>query len=101
MPYSVYALSVTLSGYEFDLSSETDLFSLTDLPDTDSPLEKILQEVVNLKLYLQEEDNECRAQSYWVELCLKVDKLLFRVYLVLVLIYSMTLMLLWSGWSSV
>ncbi|XP_057216701.1 5-hydroxytryptamine receptor 3B [Triplophysa rosa] len=88
-------------GYEFDLSSETDLFSLTDVPDSDSPLEKILQEVVNLKLYLQEEDNERNAQSYWVALCLKVDKLLFRVYFGLVLIYSMTLMLLWSGWSSV
>ncbi|XP_065143856.1 5-hydroxytryptamine receptor 3B [Paramisgurnus dabryanus] len=88
-------------GYEFDLSSETDLVSLTDDAHSDSPLEKILQEMVYLKMCLQEEDNESSANAYWVALCLKVDKLLFRVYVMLVLIYSMTLLLLWSGWSSV
>uniref|UniRef100_A0A672SC46 5-hydroxytryptamine receptor 3B n=1 Tax=Sinocyclocheilus grahami TaxID=75366 RepID=A0A672SC46_SINGR len=61
---------------------------------------KILQEVVSLRLYLQEEDNEGSSQSYWVELCLKVDKLLFCVYLLIMLIYVMTLLLLWGVWSS-
>ncbi|XP_055036630.1 5-hydroxytryptamine receptor 3A [Misgurnus anguillicaudatus] len=88
-------------GYELDFSSETDLVSLTDDAHSDSPLEKILQEMVYLKMCLQEEDNERSANAYWVALCLKVDKLLFRVYVMLVLIYSMTLLLLWSGWSSV
>uniref|UniRef100_A0A673K4I6 5-hydroxytryptamine receptor 3B-like n=1 Tax=Sinocyclocheilus rhinocerous TaxID=307959 RepID=A0A673K4I6_9TELE len=60
----------------------------------------ILQEVVSLRLYLQEEDNEGSSQSYWVELCLKVDKLLFCVYLLIMLIYVMTLLLLWGVWSS-
>ncbi|XP_051960468.1 5-hydroxytryptamine receptor 3A [Xyrauchen texanus] len=87
-------------GYQFDLSSETDLFSLTDVPNSDSPLEKILQEVVSLKLYLQEEDNDGSSQSYWLELCLKVDKVLFRIYVLFVLIYSLTLLLLWVSWSS-
>uniref|UniRef100_A0A673JU12 5-hydroxytryptamine (serotonin) receptor 3B n=1 Tax=Sinocyclocheilus rhinocerous TaxID=307959 RepID=A0A673JU12_9TELE len=84
----------------FDLSPEPDLFSLTEVSNNDSPLEKILQEVVSLRLYLQEEDNEGSSQSYWVELCLKVDKLLFSVYLLLVFIYVMTLLLLWGDWSS-
>uniref|UniRef100_A0A671T2C9 5-hydroxytryptamine (serotonin) receptor 3B n=1 Tax=Sinocyclocheilus anshuiensis TaxID=1608454 RepID=A0A671T2C9_9TELE len=61
---------------------------------------KILQEVVSLRLYLQEEDNKGSSQSFWVELCLKVDKLLFSVYLLLVFIYVMTLLLLWGDWSS-
>uniref|UniRef100_A0A671RY37 5-hydroxytryptamine receptor 3B-like n=1 Tax=Sinocyclocheilus anshuiensis TaxID=1608454 RepID=A0A671RY37_9TELE len=86
--------------FEFDLSPEPDLFSLTEVSNNDSPLEKILQEVVSLRLYLQEEDNEGSSQSYWVELCLKVDKLLFCVYLLIMLIYVMTLLLLWGVWSS-
>uniref|UniRef100_A0A8C2J037 5-hydroxytryptamine (serotonin) receptor 3B n=1 Tax=Cyprinus carpio TaxID=7962 RepID=A0A8C2J037_CYPCA len=86
--------------FEFDLSPEPDLFSLTEVSNSDSPLEKILQEVVSLRLYLQEEDNEGSSQSYWVELCLKVDKLLFCVYLLIMLIYVMTLLLLWGVWSS-
>jgi len=88
------------SGYESGLSPEPDLFSLTDVSDSDSTLEKILQEVVSLRLYLQEEDSEGISQSYWVELCLKVDRLLFCMYLVLMFIYVTTLLLLWGTWSS-
>ncbi|KAK7131102.1 hypothetical protein R3I94_016287 [Phoxinus phoxinus] len=89
-----------LGGYESDLSPEPDLFSLTDVSSSDSSLEKILQEVVSLRLYLQEEDSEGISQSYWVELCLKVDRLLFCFYLVFMFIYVMTLLLLWGTWSS-
>ncbi|XP_073791443.1 5-hydroxytryptamine receptor 3B isoform X4 [Danio rerio] len=77
-----------------------DLFSLTEVSSSESPLEKILQEVMSLRLYLQEEDTEATSQSYWVQLCLKVDKLLFCIYLLLVFIYVMTLLLLWHSWSS-
>ncbi|XP_077088819.1 5-hydroxytryptamine receptor 3B [Siphateles boraxobius] len=89
-------------GYESDLSlsPEPDLFSLRDVSNSDSSLEKILQEVVSLRLYLQEEDSEGISQSYWVELCLKVDRLLFCMYLVFMFIYVMTLLLLWGTWSS-
>ncbi|XP_059398174.1 5-hydroxytryptamine receptor 3A-like [Carassius carassius] len=87
-------------GYEFDLSPEPDLFSLTEVSNSDFPLEKILQEVMSLRLYLQEEDNEGSSQSYWVELCLKLDKLLFSLYLLLVFIFVMTLLLHWGDWSS-
>uniref|UniRef100_A0A9J7YTZ9 5-hydroxytryptamine receptor 3B n=1 Tax=Cyprinus carpio carpio TaxID=630221 RepID=A0A9J7YTZ9_CYPCA len=85
---------------DMEQSGEPDLFSLTEVSNNDSPLEKILQEVMSLRLYLQEEDNEDSSQSYWVELCLKVDKLLFSVYLLLVFIYLMTLLLHWGDWSS-
>ncbi|XP_026089798.1 5-hydroxytryptamine receptor 3B-like [Carassius auratus] len=87
-------------GYEFDLSPEPDLFSLTEVSNSDFPLEKILQEVMSLRLYLQEEDNEGSSQFYWVELCLKVDKLLFSLYLLLVFVFVMTLLLHWGDWSS-
>ncbi|KAL7844292.1 hypothetical protein SRHO_G00228310 [Serrasalmus rhombeus] len=87
-------------GYEFDLSPEADLLSLTEAQDGIPQLEKVLQEVVSLKLYLQEEENEGTAQADWLALCYKVDKFLFRIYLLILLIYSSTLLFLWSSWSS-
>ncbi|KAG9265630.1 5-hydroxytryptamine receptor 3B [Astyanax mexicanus] len=87
-------------GYEFDLSPEADLLSLTEARDGSPQLEKVLQEVVSLKLYLQEEEDEGSAQTDWLALCYKVDKFLFRMYLLILLIYSSTLLLLWSSWSS-
>ncbi|XP_072518619.1 5-hydroxytryptamine receptor 3B-like [Salminus brasiliensis] len=87
-------------GYEFDLSPEADLLSLTEAQDGTPHLEKVLQEVISLKLYLQEEENEGTAQADWLALCYKVDKFLFRIYLLILLIYSSTLLLLWSSWSS-
>uniref|UniRef100_A0AAR2L4D4 5-hydroxytryptamine (serotonin) receptor 3B n=1 Tax=Pygocentrus nattereri TaxID=42514 RepID=A0AAR2L4D4_PYGNA len=84
----------------FDLSPEADLLSLTEAQDGIPQLEKVLQEVVSLKLYLQEEENEGTAQADWLALCYKVDKFLFRIYLLILLIYSSTLLFLWSSWSS-
>ncbi|KAK1788277.1 hypothetical protein P4O66_016724 [Electrophorus voltai] len=87
-------------GYEFDLSPETDLLSLTEAPDSVPQLEKVLQEMVSLRLHLQEEENDGVAQAEWLALCYKVDKFLFRIYLLILLVYSSTLLLLWSSWSS-
>uniref|UniRef100_A0A4W4EB64 5-hydroxytryptamine (serotonin) receptor 3B n=1 Tax=Electrophorus electricus TaxID=8005 RepID=A0A4W4EB64_ELEEL len=63
-------------------------------------LEKVLQEMVSLRLHLQEEENDGVAQAEWLALCYKVDKFLFRIYLLILLVYSSTLLLLWSSWSS-
>ncbi|XP_076836246.1 5-hydroxytryptamine receptor 3B [Brachyhypopomus gauderio] len=87
-------------GCEFDLSPETDLLSLTEAPDRVPHLEKLLQEVVSLRLHLQEEENDNAAQVDWLALCYKVDKFLFRVYLLILLVYSSTLLLLWGRWST-
>uniref|UniRef100_A0A8C7IUH7 5-hydroxytryptamine receptor 3B n=1 Tax=Oncorhynchus kisutch TaxID=8019 RepID=A0A8C7IUH7_ONCKI len=63
-------------------------------------LESILQEVVALRLYLQEGESDDSAQADWVALCCKVDLLLFRVYLLILVVYTSTLLLLWAIWSS-
>ncbi|KAI5096603.1 5-hydroxytryptamine receptor 3B [Silurus meridionalis] len=88
-------------GYEYDLSPEPDLLSLTEPLSGPPQLEKILQELITLKLFLQEDENDGMAQTDWLALCYKVDKLLFRIYLLIFIIYSSTLLLLWSSWSSV
>ncbi|XP_034167310.1 5-hydroxytryptamine receptor 3B [Pangasianodon hypophthalmus] len=88
-------------GYEFDLSPEPDLLSLTETQSSPPQLQKILQELTTLRLFLQEDENDGMAQKDWLALCYKVDKLLFRIYLLIFTIYSSTLLLLWSSWSSV
>lgn len=87
-------------GYEFDLSPEPDLLSLTETQSSSPQLEKILQELTILKLFLQEDENEGMAEKDWLALCYKVDKLLFRIYLLIFIVYSSTLLLLWRSWSS-
>ncbi|XP_062868240.1 5-hydroxytryptamine receptor 3A [Trichomycterus rosablanca] len=86
--------------YEFDLSPEADLLSLTEPESGTLQLEKILQELVSFKLFLQEEEEESAAQQDWLALCYKVDKFLFRFYLLILTVYSSSLLLLWSSWSS-
>ncbi|XP_026989972.2 5-hydroxytryptamine receptor 3B [Tachysurus fulvidraco] len=88
------------SGYEFDLSPEPDLLSLTETQFSSPQLEKILEDLTILKLFLQEDETEGMAQKDWLALCYKVDKFLFRIYLLIFTVYSSTLLLLWSSWSS-
>uniref|UniRef100_A0A673ZIQ4 5-hydroxytryptamine receptor 3B n=1 Tax=Salmo trutta TaxID=8032 RepID=A0A673ZIQ4_SALTR len=85
---------------EFDLAPEEDLLSLSELQESSPRLERLLQEVVALRLYLQEGESDDSAQADWVALCCKVDILLFRVYLLILVIYTSTLLLLWASWSS-
>lgn len=87
-------------GYEFDFSPEPDLLSLTETQSSPPQLEKILQELIILRLFLQRDENDGMAQKDWLALCYKVDKLLFRIYLLIFTIYSSTILLLWSSWSS-
>ncbi|KAM9499618.1 LOW QUALITY PROTEIN: 5-hydroxytryptamine receptor 3B-like [Salvelinus alpinus] len=86
-------------GFEFDLAPE-ELLSLSKPQESAPRLESILQEVVALRLYLQEGESDDSAQADWVALCCKVDLLLFRVYLQILVVYTSTLLLLWAIWSS-
>uniref|UniRef100_A0A8K9X022 5-hydroxytryptamine receptor 3B n=1 Tax=Oncorhynchus mykiss TaxID=8022 RepID=A0A8K9X022_ONCMY len=72
----------------FDLAPE-ELLSLSEPQESTPRLESILQEVVALRLYLQEGESDD-----------SVDLLLFRVYLLILVVYTSTLLLLWAIWSS-
>lgn len=54
-----------------------------------------------LRSYLQQVEDDDAAQTDWLALCYKVDRFLFRLYLVVMLAYSITLVSLWGSWSSV
>ncbi|KAJ0004088.1 hypothetical protein NQD34_010302 [Periophthalmus magnuspinnatus] len=98
---SITALPTDELEDEFSLkgSLEEDLASLSSLQDAPSGLEWLLQELVSLREGLSEEDSEGSAQAQWLSLCLKLDVLLFRVYLLVLGVYTGTLLLLWASWS--
>lgn len=85
--------------YELETSLEEDLLSLHEEQKAPSGLDCLLQELASLRLALLQEDAESLAQARWLELCLKLDRALFRVYLLVLVLYAGTLMLLWTSWS--
>uniref|UniRef100_A0A6Q2Z481 5-hydroxytryptamine (serotonin) receptor 3B n=1 Tax=Esox lucius TaxID=8010 RepID=A0A6Q2Z481_ESOLU len=74
---------------------------LLNVDNPSLPTHLLLQEVVALRLYLQDGERDDSAQSEWVALCCKVDLILFRVYLFILVVYTSTLVILWASWSSI
>lgn len=73
--------------------------SLIEDQKVPSGLDWLLQELASLRLALHQEDTETSAQADWLELCLKLDRVLFWVYLLVLVLYAGTLLLLWTSWS--
>uniref|UniRef100_A0A3B5AWR3 5-hydroxytryptamine (serotonin) receptor 3B n=1 Tax=Stegastes partitus TaxID=144197 RepID=A0A3B5AWR3_9TELE len=69
------------------------------LQDAPSGLEWLLGELASLRQALSQEDGESAAQAEWLALCSKLDRLLFRLYLLVLAVYAGTLLLLWASWS--
>ncbi|XP_028322344.1 5-hydroxytryptamine receptor 3B [Gouania willdenowi] len=84
---------------EYESSLEEDLLSLNEILDVPSKLEWLLQELVFLRVALSQEDSESSTQAEWLDLCSRLDRLLFRLYLLVLLLYTGTLVLLWASWS--
>ncbi|KAM9332812.1 5-hydroxytryptamine receptor 3B [Pholidichthys leucotaenia] len=85
--------------YDFENSLEEDLLSLNEIHDSPTRLDWLLQELVSLRIAFSQEDSESMAQGDWLALCSKLDRLLFRLYLLVLAVYAGTLMLLWASWS--
>uniref|UniRef100_A0A3Q4BI92 Uncharacterized protein n=1 Tax=Mola mola TaxID=94237 RepID=A0A3Q4BI92_MOLML len=84
---------------ELEPSLEEDLLSLNEIQDEPSRLDWLLQELASLRLALSQDDKESSAQADWLDLCSKLDRFLFRFYLLVVVLYTSTLLLLWASWS--
>lgn len=89
----------SFQDYELETSLEADLLSLNEDQRGPSGLDWLLQELTFLHLALSKEDTESSAQADWLDLCSKLDHLLFRVYLLVLVLYAGTLLLLWVSWS--
>lgn len=87
------------SDYELETSLEEDLLSLDQEQKVPCGLDWLLQELGSLRQALHQEDAESSAQADWLDLCLKLDRVLFWVYLLVLVLYAGTLMLLWMSWS--
>uniref|UniRef100_A0A672YYY4 5-hydroxytryptamine receptor 3B n=1 Tax=Sphaeramia orbicularis TaxID=375764 RepID=A0A672YYY4_9TELE len=87
------------ADYDLECSAEEDLLSLNEVQDSPSGLEWLLLELVSLRLGLSQENGESVAQAEWLSLCLRLDCFLFRVYLLVLGLYTSTLLLLWTSWS--
>lgn len=88
-----------LAEYELEPSLEEDLLSLPEIQEVPSGLQWLLQELAQLREALSEEDAESSAQADWLALCSKLDRFLFRFYLLVLVLYAGTLLLLWTSWS--
>lgn len=78
---------------------EEDLLSLREEQKAPPGLDWLLQELASLRQALHQEEAKSSAQANWLELCLKLDRVLFWVYLLVLALYAGTLMLLWTSWS--
>lgn len=59
----------------------------------------LLQELVSIRRFLEKRDESREVAREWLRVGSVLDRLLFRIYLVAVLAYSITLIVLWSVWQ--
>lgn len=59
----------------------------------------LLQELASIRRFLEKRDESREVAREWLRVGSVLDRLLFRVYLVAVLAYSVTLIALWSIWQ--
>lgn len=62
-------------------------------------VDSILHEISFIRQYLEKRDEYRDIAKEWLQVGYVLDVLLFRVYLVAVLAYSITLGTLWSVWQ--
>lgn len=62
-------------------------------------MSNILQEVMAIRHFLEKRDRCREVAKEWLQVGYVLDVLLFRVYLVAVVTYSITLGTLWSVWQ--
>uniref|UniRef100_A0A8C2J2Q0 5-hydroxytryptamine receptor 3A n=1 Tax=Cyprinus carpio TaxID=7962 RepID=A0A8C2J2Q0_CYPCA len=70
--------------------------------DSGSPvMDGILREITTIRQFLEKKDESREIAKEWLQVGYVLDVLLFRVYLLTVLAYSITLGSLWSVWQNV
>lgn len=70
--------------------------------DTGPPvMEGILREITTIRQFMEKKDESREIAKEWLQVGYVLDVLLFRVYLLTVLAYGITLGTLWSVWQNV
>lgn len=70
--------------------------------DTGAPvMDGILREITTIRQFMEKKDESREIAKEWLQVGYVLDVLLFRIYLLTVLAYSITLGTLWSVWQTV
>ncbi|KAG1940670.1 5-hydroxytryptamine receptor 3A-like [Pimephales promelas] len=70
--------------------------------DTGPPvMDGILREITTIRQFMEKKDESREIAKEWLQVGYVLDVLLFRIYLLTVLAYSITLGTLWSVWQTV
>lgn len=62
-------------------------------------MDSILHEIASIRQYLEKRDEYRDIAKEWLQVGYVLDVLLFRIYLVAVLAYTITLATMWSYWQ--
>uniref|UniRef100_A0A673K4S9 5-hydroxytryptamine receptor 3A-like n=1 Tax=Sinocyclocheilus rhinocerous TaxID=307959 RepID=A0A673K4S9_9TELE len=96
------ALNVTDQSYLSNCYSGRNLGLALSTRDSGSPvMDGILREITTIRQFLEKKDESREIAKEWLQVGYVLDVLLFRVYLLTVLAYSITLGTLWSVWQNV
>ncbi|XP_043532481.1 5-hydroxytryptamine receptor 3B isoform X1 [Chiloscyllium plagiosum] len=64
------------------------------------PVKEILKEISSIKFYLYQLEDPTNPKNDWLTFCYRFDTFLFRVYLVILGVYTITMSTLWLIWSN-
>uniref|UniRef100_A0A671RY45 5-hydroxytryptamine receptor 3A-like n=1 Tax=Sinocyclocheilus anshuiensis TaxID=1608454 RepID=A0A671RY45_9TELE len=96
------ALNVIDQSYLSNCYSGRNLGLGLSTRDSGSPvMDGILREITTIRQFLEKKDESREIAKEWLQVGYVLDVLLFRVYLLTVLAYSITLGTLWSVWQNV
>nr|XP_032820219.1 5-hydroxytryptamine receptor 3A [Petromyzon marinus] len=64
-----------------------------------STIRRVLREISGLRRHLEKQEEEKQVTGEWLQVGHVLDSLLFRLYLLVIVMYTLTLGILWSIWS--
>uniref|UniRef100_A0A8C1JS44 5-hydroxytryptamine (serotonin) receptor 3A n=1 Tax=Cyprinus carpio TaxID=7962 RepID=A0A8C1JS44_CYPCA len=95
-------LNVTDQSYLSNCYSGRNLGLGLSTRDSGSPvMDGILREITTIRQFLEKKDESREIAKEWLQVGYVLDVLLFRIYLLTVLAYSITLGTLWYIWQNV
>ncbi|CAJ0940365.1 unnamed protein product [Ranitomeya imitator] len=78
---------------------ESSIGAILPTKESSVVVDSILHEIASIRQYLEKRDEYRDIAKEWLQVGYVLDVLLFRVYLVAVLAYTVTLATMWSYWQ--
>ncbi|KAM8927957.1 5-hydroxytryptamine receptor 3A-like isoform 1-T1 [Pelodytes ibericus] len=88
-----------LTRYNSENSNERSVGMILPTRESSVIVDSILHEIASIRQYLEKRDEYRDIAKEWLQVGYVLDVLLFRIYLVAVLAYTITLATMWSYWQ--